>query len=167
MFDRLRTFVDSLTRSDTGPAFTRDDPRVAVMALCMQVMEADGEILETERRTLKQVMREHYQLDDATLKALMVAGETAEKEAIDYYHFTTMLNRSLDEEQRIDLIGMLWEIVYADGSRSELEDHALWRIADLLGVSGRDRIVQRQQVASKLHIGNEKADASTIGNPEP
>ncbi|WP_377294310.1 TerB family tellurite resistance protein [Rhizobium sp. SG2393] len=158
MFDRLRSFIDSLTRPDASHSFTPDDPRVAVIALCMQVMEADGQIMDTERDTLRQVVREHYQLDDTTIEALIVAGETAEKEAIDYYHFTTLLNRSLSEEQKIELVGMLWEIVYADGNRSEMEDHALWRIGDLLGVSGRDRIVQRQQVASKLHLGEEKAE---------
>ncbi|SIQ90137.1 Uncharacterized conserved protein, tellurite resistance protein B (TerB) family [Rhizobium sp. RU20A] len=160
MFDRLRSFIDGLTRPGTGPSFTKDDPRIAVIALSMQVMEADGQIMEAERKTLRDVMREHYDLDDAMLDALIAAGERAEKEAIDFYHFTTMLNRSLDDEQKIELVGMLWEIVYADGSRSELEDHALWRIADLLGVSGRDRIVQRQQVASKLHVEDEKTQTT-------
>jgi uncharacterized tellurite resistance protein B-like protein len=56
----------------------------------------------------------------------------------------------LSEEQRIALIGLLWEVVYADGERSEMEDHAIWRIADLLGVSGRERIMKRQEVAVKM-----------------
>ena len=44
---------------------------------------------------------------------------------------------------------MLWDIVYADGERSEMEDHVIWRIADLLGVSGRDRVLQRQVAAAR------------------
>jgi uncharacterized tellurite resistance protein B-like protein len=50
---------------------------------------------------------------------------------------------------------MLWEIAYADGKRSEMEDHVIWRIADLLGVSGRDRIIKRQEVAAKLDVVEE------------
>ncbi len=50
---------------------------------------------------------------------------------------------------------MLWEIVYADGKRSEMEDHAIWRIADLLGVSGRDRLLKRQEAAAKIDLEEE------------
>ncbi|WP_104665522.1 TerB family tellurite resistance protein [Ensifer adhaerens] len=147
MFERLRTFLDGLT----GPAkrIEHGDPRVAVIALCFQVMEADGRILASERRKMRKVIKEHYRLDDASLAALIEAGETAESEAIDFYQFTAELKRHLDEEQRIELVGMLWDVVYADGERSEMEDHVIWRIADLLGVSGRDRVLQRQEAAAR------------------
>ena len=48
---------------------------------------------------------------------------------------------------------MMWEIVYADGRRDELEDNLLWRAADLLGVSPRERIELRRR------IGGEDADS--------
>ncbi|MFK0277850.1 putative tellurite resistance protein B-like protein [Ensifer sp. KUDG1] len=147
MFERLRTFLDGLT----GPAkrIEHGDPRVAVIALCFQVMEADGRILASERRKMRKVVKEHYKLDDASLSALIEAGETAESEAIDFYQFTAELKRHLSEEQRVELVGMLWDVVYADGERSEMEDHVIWRIADLLGVSGRDRVLQRQEAAAR------------------
>lgn len=147
MFERLRTFLDGLT----GPAkrIEHGDPRVAVIALCFQVMEADGRILASERRKMRKVIKEHYKLDDASLSALIAAGETAESEAIDFYQFTAKLKRHLSEEQRVELVGMLWDVVYADGERSEMEDHVIWRIADLLGVSGRDRVLQRQEAAAR------------------
>ncbi|MOA56500.1 Tellurite resistance protein TerB [compost metagenome] len=69
------------------------------------------------------------------------------------------MKRNLSEEQRIELIGMLWEVVYADGERSEMEDHVIWRIADLLGVSGRDRVLKRREVAARI-------DAAEEGEPQ-
>lgn len=155
MFDRFRTFLDSLTGS--GPsAIQPGDPRIAIVALCFQVMEADGHVHEKERKKARAMIKDHYKLDDAALNALISAGETAESEAIDYFRFTSDIKRHFSEEQRIDLIGMLWEIVYADGRRSEMEDHVIWRIADLLGVSGRDRIIKRQEVAAKFKIAEEE-----------
>jgi uncharacterized tellurite resistance protein B-like protein len=96
---------------------------------------------------MRAIIKEYYQLDDAALNALVAAGETAESEAIDFYQFTSEIKRHFSEDQRVELVGMLWEIVYADGERSELEDHVIWRIADLLGVSGRDRVLKRQEAA--------------------
>jgi uncharacterized tellurite resistance protein B-like protein len=42
---------------------------------------------------------------------------------------------------------MMWEIAYADGKVSEFEDNLIWRAADLLGISSRERIELRQRVA--------------------
>ena len=149
MFERLQHFLASLSGEDK-PTFAADDPRVAVMALCIQVMEADGKVLEVEKKALRALFKEFYGVDEAELNALVAAGTDAESEAIDFFRFTSELKRQLSEEQRVSLIGLLWEIVYADGERSEMEDHAIWRIADLLAVSGRERIMKRQEVAERV-----------------
>jgi uncharacterized tellurite resistance protein B-like protein len=145
MFERFRAFLEGLTGS--AATIEKGDPRIAVIGLCFQVMEADGKIRSSERRKMRAIIKEYYQLDDAALNALVAAGETAESEAIDFYQFTSEIKRHFSEDQRVELVGMLWEIVYADGERSELEDHVIWRIADLLGVSGRDRVLKRQEAA--------------------
>ncbi|WP_337181497.1 TerB family tellurite resistance protein [Shinella sp.] len=149
MFERLQHFLASLSGEDR-PTFAADDPRVVVMALCIQVMEADGKVLDVEKKALRARFKEFYGVDEAELDALVAAGTDAESEAIDFFRFTSELKRQLSEDQRIALIGLLWEIVYADGERSEMEDHAIWRIADLLGVSGRERIMKRQEVAERV-----------------
>ncbi|WP_234187423.1 TerB family tellurite resistance protein [Shinella sp. NM-101] len=149
MFERLQHFLASLSGGDR-PTFATDDPRVVVMALCIQVMEADGKVLDVEKKALRARFKEFYGVDEAELDALVAAGTDAENEAIDFFRFTSELKRQLSEDQRIALIGLLWEIVYADGERSEMEDHAIWRIADLLGVSGRERIMKRQEVAERV-----------------
>ncbi|MGQ3210687.1 MAG: TerB family tellurite resistance protein [Shinella sp.] len=158
MFERLQQFLASLSGGDGKPTFAADDPRVAVMALCIQVMEADGKVLEVEKKALRARFKEFYGVDEAELDALVAAGTDAESEAIDFFRFTSELKRQLSEEQRVDLIGLLWEIVYADGERSEMEDHAIWRIADLMGVSGRERIMKRQEVAGRVGVAGEKEE---------
>lgn len=157
MFERFRTFLDSLTGHEHATVIQPGDPRIAIMALCIQVMDADGETNDKERVKARAVIKEHYNLDDEALDALIAAGENAESQAIDYFRFTSDIKRHFSEDQRVELIGMLWEIVYADGKRSEMEDHVLWRIADLLGVSGRDRIIKRQEVAAKLDVTEEES----------
>lgn len=156
MFERFRSFLENLAGNGTDK-IAPDDPRIAVMALCIQVMEADGEILDSERRKVRSMIKEYYHLDDAAIDALIKAGETAESQAIDFFRFTSDIKRHFSEEQRVDLVGMLWEIVYSDGKRSEMEDHVIWRIADLLGVSGRDRVLKRQEAAAKLDVAEEPA----------
>ncbi|MDI7862450.1 TerB family tellurite resistance protein [Rhizobiaceae bacterium n13] len=160
MFERFQSFLQTL-KSRPGSDFAPDDSRIAVAALCFQVMEADGNISAAEKERLRVLLRDHYQLDESRLEALIAAGQEAGQSAVDYYRFTNDLKRQLDEAQRIELLGILWDIVYADGTRSEMEDHVIWRIADLLGVSGRDRVISRQQAAARasgVEIGDIDAD---------
>ncbi len=153
MLERLQSFFQSMTQDRPPAVFAPDDPRIAVAALCFQVMEADGVVRDAERKKLRAILQEQYDLDEAKLEALIAAGQEAESEAVDYYRFTTDLKRHLDEPAREQLIGILWDIVYADGSRSEMEDHALWRVADLLGVSSRGRVIQRQEAEARAGLG--------------
>ena len=62
---------------------------------------------------------------------------------MDFYHFTSLLMRTLDESGRPRIVAMMWEMVLADGRVSEFEDNVLWRVADLLGISNRQRIELR------------------------
>lgn len=148
MLNRIQSFFQTRVGPHTDD-FSPDDLRVAVAALCFQVMEADGTVSKSERNRLREILQDYYHLDSGKLDALLAAGQEAGKEAVDYYRFTIDIRRHLDEDQRIELIGILWDIVYADGERSEMEDHVIWRVADLLGVSARDRVLQRQQAATR------------------
>ena len=78
-----------------------------------------------------------------------MTGTVADRDAIDLYRFTSLLNRSLDEAGRLRIVEMMWEIVYADRRVTELEDNLIWRAADLLGISSRERIELRQRVTSR------------------
>jgi uncharacterized tellurite resistance protein B-like protein len=79
---------------------------------------------------------------------LLAEATQAEHEAVDLYHFTRLLNRALDEDGRRRMVEMMWEIVYADGRVTEFESNLIWRAADLLGISSRERIELGRRVAS-------------------
>ena len=42
---------------------------------------------------------------------------------------------------------MMWQVVFADSKNHELEDNMVWRIAELIGVSARQRTVLRNEIA--------------------
>ena len=56
--------------------------------------------------------------------------------------------RTLDEAGRLRIVEMLWAMVYAEGDVTEFESNVMWRVADLLAVSSRDRIALRERVAA-------------------
>lgn len=146
MLDRLKSFFGTLTEKPREDALGVDDPRVAAAALMVHIIDADGVRDEAERKRLRDLLADAYGLSGNELDQVVSAGEEAEREAVDLFAFTSVLNRSLDEAKKVDLIALLWEIVYADGEMHELEDNIVWRVSELIGVSPRDRMLMRQRV---------------------
>jgi uncharacterized tellurite resistance protein B-like protein len=149
MFDSFRRFLSEVSEGDKHPAhFAHDDYRLAAAALLVHAAAIDGDVTDAEREELLAVIRQQFKLDEATTDELVAEATEAENESIDLYHFTSLINRSLDEEGRRRVVEMMWEIAYADGDVDEFERNLIWRAADLLGVSSRERIELGQRVAS-------------------
>ena len=102
----------------------------------------------SERQRIKALVSERFGLDASASARLIATAERADRESVDLYHFTSVLKRVLDEPGRRKVIEMMWEIAYADGKVDEFEENIVWRVAELLGISSRDRITLRQDVAA-------------------
>ena len=149
MLDKLRQFIAEVASpltQDNRP-FSETDYRLAATALLIHVVSLDGEPSEVEKQKLHAVLQARFQLDAATATQLIAEATLVEGEAVDLYHFTSVIMRSVDEDGRKRIVEMLWELVYADGNVSEFEDNVVWRAADLLGVSSRDRIHLKHRIA--------------------
>ncbi|WP_265517725.1 TerB family tellurite resistance protein [Nitratireductor luteus] len=152
MFERILAFLKDLPAGETAPGLDADDPRVAGAALLIHVMAADGERSESEKKRLKETLARAYSLSGSELKALLKAGEEAEADAVDLYTFTSVLKRHLGVEARAEFVRLMWEIVFADGELHELEDNLVWRVAELIGVDTRTRVLMRQRVQENAGI---------------
>jgi uncharacterized tellurite resistance protein B-like protein len=150
MLDALKSFLAEFGEgTKTPPAFESGDYRLAAAALLIHVMTIDGQEKEHEYDKLRTILRKQFDLDDKQTDVLIEAATAADREAIDLYRFTSLLNRSLDEAGRLRIVEMMWQIVYADGKVNEFEDNVLWRAADLLHISSRDRIEMRRRVSGQ------------------
>lgn len=164
MLDALRSFLTDLTGAADRPAggFTPDDVRVAAIALLVHLANADGVVSAAERNRLGRLVRERLGLDEEQARALIAQASTEERQAVDLYHFTSVLKRRLDEAGRRAVVEAMWRIAYADGLLSELEENVIWRVAELLAVPPRERIALRQQVERE---GTERPAGSGDAGP--
>jgi uncharacterized tellurite resistance protein B-like protein len=157
MFESFRNFVAEFVEGERHPSqFADNDYRLAAVALLVHAAAIDGDVSPSERDKLRSVVKRRFDLDEAAADELIDKATAAEHEAVDLYHFTSLLNRTLDEAGRARVIEMMWEIVYADGRRDELEDNLLWRAADLLGVSSRERIELRRRIGGEAEAGSDE-----------
>jgi uncharacterized tellurite resistance protein B-like protein len=149
MISALKRFLADLGGAPAPEPMTADEARLAAAALLYHVTVIDGEVGDEERSRLRALLGERFALDEAGLDDLMAAAEDADRQAVDLYAFTSVLKQRLDIEERERLVGMMWELVYADGKVHEFEDNLIWRVAELLGVSSEVRIRLKQ--AARRH----------------
>ena len=148
MFDAISRFF-----SPNAPAPMADnDPRLAVAALLVHLAAVDGSVSDAEKRAVRVALMDSYQLDEDSVRKLVHEARRRDAEAVDFYHFTSAL-RELEENQRIDIVRMMWQVVFADQQNHELEDNMVWRIAELIGVSARQRTILRNQIAKRATGG--------------
>lgn len=149
MFDIIKKFVTDLSTAEEPEVFIHDKMQLAEAALMYHVIAVDGVIRDEEKARMAELLSQQFNLSDKETKSLVIDARTAEQEAIDLYKFTSILKRTLSEEDRIKIIEHLWEMVFADGVLHELEDNVVWRISELLAVDSRNRVLLKQRVWKK------------------
>lgn len=128
------------------PVDLRHEPKLAVAALLVHLAAVDGTVSEEEREAVRGALMDYYDLDEDEVAKLVADATRQANDAVDYYRFTSTL-ASLDDTERLEIIRMMWRVVFADKKNHELEDNMVWRIAELIGVSARDRTILRKQMA--------------------
>jgi uncharacterized tellurite resistance protein B-like protein len=164
MFTSLRTLMSNFAgEPKRQDHFGDDDYRLAAAALLIRVATVDSAMSNHKRRILHAVLKFRFGLDDPTTAGLIDKVAEADRRAVDLYHFTSQINRTLGDEGRRRLVEMMWDVIHAGGG-GECADNIVWRAADLLCVSSRERIELRRRAVARAGIGNSAmAVASSVG----
>jgi len=149
MLEQLR----SLLMGEAPPPVAhwhRGDVEVAAAALLIEAARVDGQFDPAERDTIVALLGERFGLDPADAAELMALGAGENDRSVELQGFAHTINQRFSETERIELIEMLWAVVYADGVVSAYEANLLRRIGGLLYVDDRDRGAARKRVLARL-----------------
>lgn len=150
MLKRLSELVnDVLGGQREVHGFDETDHRLAAAALLVHTVAIDGVVEEDEKAAVRQVLMRHFELSEEDARGLIHQAIEKDQEAVDLYGFTSVLTRTLDQPGRQKIIEMLWEIVFADGAVHEFEDNMVWRVAELMGVSRKDRLRLKRTIEQR------------------
>ena len=141
MLSALQNLLTSFFVPDgTTAAQAGGNPQLATAVLLFDVMRSDNTLSEAERGHAISALRKRFALSEDALAQLMVQAEQTAKGANDYFSFTSLMNDSFTQEQKIQVVAFMWQVAYADGSIDENENHLISKIAGLLHVKHGDYI---------------------------
>lgn len=129
-----------------------EDGRLAAAALLVRAARMDEQYDASEITAISECLHRHFELSAEELATLLADAEAAETEATDLFRWTKKFADSNDHAARVELIEMLWEVVYADGILSDYEANLLRRVAGLIYVPDREAGEARLRVLKRLGI---------------
>jgi uncharacterized tellurite resistance protein B-like protein len=119
--------------------------RVATATLLIEICRADFEEQEIELVRMRQLLQEQFALEKWELDELMQQAQEKADVLVSLQHITRLLNQQFDEDMKIRLIEMMWQLVYADGVKDHYEEYLMRQVAELLYVPHADFIRARHR----------------------
>ena len=159
MIDRIKSLLSgagAVGAVGAEPA-QPDVPKLAAAALLVEAACMDGDFDGDERDAICASLGAHFGLNEAEAGTLIEEAEAAHHEATDLHRFTRAINDRYDHADRLAVMEMLWEVVYADGRLHAYEANLIRRVGGLLHITDRERGEARKRVLARVGQGAERA----------
>ncbi|MBT3557788.1 MAG: TerB family tellurite resistance protein [Rhodospirillales bacterium] len=143
MIKRIRILI--LGGDNTPEPDPEQERRAVTAALLIQAALMDGHFDQFERDMIESLLYGEFGLSQEEAHQLMVDAEQAVHGSAHLFGFTRIATATLSHQDCVDLVEMLWLVVYADGKLDELEANLLLRVASLLNVTDRESALARQR----------------------
>ena len=145
MIKRIVETVVTAIRATSSPECETPDRdnvlRLATAVLMVEVARADHVFEQSELERLLTLIASHFELSTEDAADLIdLASETTDDVA-HLHDFTQLIHNHLTETEKALIVGLLWEVAYADGRLDKYENSLVLKISDLLYVS-RGRVMR-------------------------
>ncbi len=124
---------------------------VAAAALLVESSRLDTDFDDTEKATIERLVREKFDLDKDDAHKLLEYAAKRQGEVYSDWVFTETVRKEFSLKEREEIIRMLWEVAYADGTLHRFEAHMIHRVADELGVS--KKALEKERVSAIKRTG--------------
>ena len=152
MLDRFKSFFEGkqAVGGDEHGGHTPDEFHLAAAVLLVYAATADAEFGSEERARIEWLCEHRFELKHDEAHALIEAAEREAENSVQLLGFTRTIKDGFSYDERIHLMEMLWEVVYADALVEAHEASLMRQIAGLIYVDDRDSGIARSRVRARL-----------------
>ncbi|MGD8211934.1 MAG: TerB family tellurite resistance protein [Desulfobacterales bacterium] len=148
MLDIVKRFfskTESETAKNTDQA-TEHDVRVAACALFVEMARIDEKFTEAEMETILSIVKDRYGLSREHADALVAEADKELDKSVDLWQFARLINENYSIDEKIEIIELLWQMVFVDGKMDRYEHYLMNKLKNLL------RLSHDQLIAAKLKV---------------
>ena len=135
MFNKLKSIFDKKIEEENEQC---DTVQIAISTLMIQTAVYDGVFDEQEKSEILELIKKYFNFNKDQKLALFKIAMKVNDNSNDMQQFTRVLNDNLSEEEKLNIIEMLWKIIISDGHIDDYENALIRKISGLLYISDRD-----------------------------
>jgi uncharacterized tellurite resistance protein B-like protein len=103
--------------------------------LMIEAANTDGEVTQEELNKISHSLINIFKEDPKIVEVSLTKAFENKDNSKSLYYYTSKLNKSYSNENKIKLIEVLWEIILADNEIHDFETNLIRRLAGLLYIS--------------------------------
>ena len=119
------------------------DPHQLQLATCIlliEVSKSDDDYDVDEQEKIISLIKSKFVLTDQEITEVFDASNKHHDKMISLYEWTDIINKECSYEQKLVIIGFMWDIAYVDSKIDKYEDYIIRKVADLIYVKHQDFI---------------------------
>lgn len=125
---------------------TEHDLSVATCALFLEMARIDETFTQEEMDTILTILKEKYGLSQEHADALVAEADKELAESVDLWRFARLINENYTIDEKIEIIEILWQMVFVDGKMDRYEHYLMNKLKNLL------RLSHDQLIDAKLKV---------------
>jgi uncharacterized tellurite resistance protein B-like protein len=159
MLKAIRDFFETHLTAPAASTKPRHTLELATATLVAEVARLDGGMDAAEREAVMAVVSARFSLTAEEAATLVALAEAESRDATDYYQFTSLVRESYSQEERLQIVEMMWRAAYADERLSAHEQHVIRKVADLLYVPHAAYIAAKMRAQEAAAAGRREDGA--------
>lgn len=152
MIQRLKEILLGAGDQGSPAEASFDETAFAAAALMSEAARLDGHFDGRERESVLGLLRGRFGLGRNEAEAILAAADARIERSQQILPFTRTIKDRLSESERIELVEMLWEVIYADGDVHDYEAGLMRRIGGLIYVQDVDMGAARKRALARLGL---------------
>jgi len=143
-------FSNKMTISDDETQEAKDHHiEIATCALLIEIASIDEAFDEDEKELIIRHFKNNFGLTDDEINELFELSNKELKERIDLWGFTNLINQRYSTDQKLKVIELIWQVIYADGELTAHEDYLVHKLYKMLNLTHKQMIDVKMKVLER------------------
>lgn len=136
MLDLFKSIFDKSSDKEIhkGSIDQQQKLKIATCVILLEAVTADDTLSDQELHTIIELLKSKYEMTDTQVNELIETSKRERENSADLWYFTNLINENLTMGEKYDLMVMIWEAIYSDGTLDKYENYIAHKLRNLLNL---------------------------------
>ena len=127
----------------------QNEKEIAITALLIHAAKIDENYTDVEEKIIKKALLNLNLSSEEKINELLASAKKKEKDSNQIIEYTKEIKKE-PMKFRLEIIEILWKIIYADGLSDDFESNLIRRVCGLLYISDKDNGTIKLKVQNSI-----------------